>query len=347
MDLEVSHKVHNSDHLPPPNTNMPIAATFAGLHEELANKLHQKLLSSGLGGPNINGNTTPTTTIPTMQPPSTESETPRPQLVVAEPAAKHHQNSPPKPPQAVIRYRECNKNHAAHTGSHAIDGCGEFMPGGAEGTDEALKCAACNCHRNFHRREVEGESYTTTTCEDCRGQTLIHRKSGGLQEVNRSRGSAGVHQVASPGGVINPTLIKPHHQLLPGNIPSSAQILMSRVTHPQPAAYMMSTTPGDHSDEYRGDGSPGGLNLQSGGTGSPASGSAMKKRFRTKFTTEQKDRMCAFSEKVGWRIQKHDEAAVHEFCAEVGVKRHVLKVWMHNNKNTLGGGKTTTPSIEG
>jgi ZF-HD class homeobox domain-containing protein len=64
--------------------------------------------------------------------------------------------------------------------------------------------------------------------------------------------------------------------------------------------------------------------------------STIKKRFRTKFTTEQKDQMCAFAEKVGWRIQKHDEAAVQEFCSTVGVKRHVLKVWMHNNKHTMG-----------
>ncbi|PRQ21296.1 putative Homeobox domain-containing protein [Rosa chinensis] len=46
--------------------------------------------------------------------------------------------------------------------------------------------------------------------------------------------------------------------------------------------------------------------------------------------------MVEFAEKVGWRIQKHDEAAVEEFCADSGVKRQVLKVWMHNNKHTIG-----------
>jgi ZF-HD class homeobox domain-containing protein len=45
--------------------------------------------------------------------------------------------------------------------------------------------------------------------------------------------------------------------------------------------------------------------------------------------------MCNFAEKLGWKMQKHDEAAVQEFCATVGVKRHVLKVWMHNNKHTM------------
>ncbi|KDO79571.1 hypothetical protein CISIN_1g021302mg [Citrus sinensis] len=57
-----------------------------------------------------------------------------------------------------IRYRECLKNHAANMGSHVIDGCGEFMPSGEDGTPEGLKCAACDCHRNFHRKEIDGES---------------------------------------------------------------------------------------------------------------------------------------------------------------------------------------------
>ena len=51
------------------------------------------------------------------------------------------------------RYRECLKNHAVGIGGHAVDGCGEFMPAGEEGTLDALRCAACNCHRNFHRKE--------------------------------------------------------------------------------------------------------------------------------------------------------------------------------------------------
>ncbi|KAE8728255.1 6-phosphofructokinase 5 [Hibiscus syriacus] len=60
-----------------------------------------------------------------------------------------------------------------------------------------------------------------------------------------------------------------------------------------------------------------------------------RKRFRTKFTPEQKEKMAALAERLGWRIQKHDEAIVQQFCNETGIKRHVFKVWMHNNKNTL------------
>ncbi|XWS40876.1 hypothetical protein CRYUN_Cryun17cG0033600 [Craigia yunnanensis] len=56
-----------------------------------------------------------------------------------------------------VRYRECQKNHAAGVGGYAVDGCREFMASGEEGTSAALTCAACGCHRNFHRREVETE----------------------------------------------------------------------------------------------------------------------------------------------------------------------------------------------
>ncbi|KAK9684554.1 hypothetical protein RND81_10G217800 [Saponaria officinalis] len=57
----------------------------------------------------------------------------------------------------VVRYGECQKNHAASIGGYAVDGCREFMASGAEGTSSALVCAACSCHRNFHRKEVDTE----------------------------------------------------------------------------------------------------------------------------------------------------------------------------------------------
>ncbi|KAK6116460.1 hypothetical protein DH2020_049922 [Rehmannia glutinosa] len=49
------------------------------------------------------------------------------------------------------------KNHAAALGGHAVDGCGEFMPSptAAAADPTSLKCAACGCHRSFHRREAD------------------------------------------------------------------------------------------------------------------------------------------------------------------------------------------------
>ncbi|CAA0840025.1 Zinc-finger homeodomain protein 7 [Striga hermonthica] len=54
----------------------------------------------------------------------------------------------------VVTYEECRKNHAAGLGKYAVDGCCEFMPAGEEGSGAALRCAACNCHRSFHRKVV-------------------------------------------------------------------------------------------------------------------------------------------------------------------------------------------------
>ena len=156
-----------------------------------------------------------------------------------------------------VKYRECLKNHAVSIGGHAVDGCGEFMAAGEEGTLESLKCAACNCHRNFHRREIDG-----------------------------------------------------HHFSAYYRIPPSGYVQMAAPSRP--------------------------LALPSTSAAGGSASSGGKKRFRTKFSQEQKEKMLEFAEKVGWRIQRHDESEVQKFCAENGVKRHVLKVWMHNNKNTLG-----------
>jgi len=232
---------------------MPVSATFAGLHDFSKLRLFRSI---------GNGVTT------TMDVQSRPSE-------AAQSKAK------------AVRYRECNRNHAVNSGGHAVDGCGEFMPSGEEGTVEALKCAACDCHRNFHRKEVEGEA----TCEICRN--VIQNEAPGKRDFGAPSAQAGGSQMLA--------------------LPSPAQII-SRVP-----PYLLG--PGGPAD------SDGGL------SGSP---STIKKRFRTKFTTEQKEKMAAFAEKLGWKIQKHDEAAVQEFCAEIGVKRHVLKVWMHNNKHTIG-----------
>ncbi|KAM0842754.1 hypothetical protein ACQ4PT_058151 [Festuca glaucescens] len=47
-------------------------------------------------------------------------------------------------------YRECRRNHAAKLGTYASDGCCEYTPD--DGHPAALLCAACGCHRNFHRK---------------------------------------------------------------------------------------------------------------------------------------------------------------------------------------------------
>ncbi|KAI3508847.1 hypothetical protein L1887_23867 [Cichorium endivia] len=180
------------------------------------------------------------------------------------------------------RYRECLKNQAVGIGRLAVDGCGEFMPAGDEGTLEALRCAACNCHRNFHRKvpEVQQENQAT----------FHHHQMAQPAYYHHHNPSGYLHVMTSP----------PSDHQRPLALPPTSRDDVEEISNPS------------------------------------SSGGGSKKRFRTKFTQYQKDRMLAFSEASGWRIQKEDEGSVQQFCAETGISRQVLKVWMHNNKHTLG-----------
>ncbi|TKY53857.1 Zinc-finger homeodomain protein 4 [Spatholobus suberectus] len=197
----------------------------------------------------------------------------------------------------VVRYRECLKNHAAAMGGNATDGCGEFMPSGEEGTIEALNCSACHCHRNFHRKEVEGEP---SSCD-------FHRTTRRLI-LGPHKNILPPEALGYPTGNILPSrTVPPHHMIMPyniGHLPSE-------------------------SDEQEDAPAAGNLMQPSRPT------QLVKKRFRTKFTQEQKEKMLNFADKVGWKIQKQEESVVQQFCQEIGVKRRVLKVWMHNNKHSL------------
>uniref|UniRef100_A0A9I9D079 ZF-HD dimerization-type domain-containing protein n=1 Tax=Cucumis melo TaxID=3656 RepID=A0A9I9D079_CUCME len=209
------------------------------------------------------------------------------------PIATHHCDSltnsastRPKPGEGAstarktssIRYRECLKNHAIGIGGHAVDGCGEFMPAGEEGSIDALKCAACNCHRNFHRKETDSDQ----------GHYYYQQQ----QQICPYRG---------------PT---PH---------PSAYVYMRGAPVQQRALALPAAAGGREEDDTSNPSSSG------GGGGGSGSGLLLKKRFRTKFSSEQKEKMLEFAEKVGWTIQKHDEADVERFCMETGVRRQVLK----------------------
>lgn len=195
------------------------------------------------------------------------------------------------------RYRECLKNHAASIGGNVTDGCGEFMPSGEEGTLEAFKCAACHCHRNFHRKEGNGENAIV------------------------------VHQLQLPPPLPSPSMNQHRGESM--NLHGNHWTTMV-----QPVKMAFG---GGGSGSAATDSSSEELNFnafQSTSVPPPPQFVLAKKRFRTKFSQEQKEKMLAFAEKLGWRIPREDDAEVQRFCAEVGVKRQVFKVWMHNNKNS-------------
>ncbi|KAM7251347.1 hypothetical protein ACFE04_023230 [Oxalis oulophora] len=226
------------------------------------------------------------------------------------------------PYKKMVKYRECLKNHAASMGGSATDGCGEFMPSGEEGSIEALTCSACNCHRNFHRKEVEGDPldhfYSTSS-----GPSYFN---GG--RVGRKVNILGGH---------HKNLISPHEALGFSSAPGA--ILPSRAVaapHQQMImSYNMGSLPSESDEQEDGIAGNGGGMMARGPQHHHHNHHLAKKRFRTKFTQEQKEKMLNFAEKVGWKFQKQEETVVQQFCQELGIKRRVLKVWMHNNKHSL------------
>lgn len=188
----------------------------------------------------------------------------------------------------VVTYKECLKNHAATMGSHAVDGCGEFMPSPNSNPAEptTLKCAACGCHRNFHRREPDELPHLLAL------DYLPHHRHHPLPPPPRG------HRDGSPGNSPSPPPISS----------SYAPHMLLALSHAPPPEASAAPSPASN-----------------------AGGS--RKRFRTKFTQNQKDKMLELAERVGWKMQKKDEDDINGICNEIGVEKGVFKVWMHNNKN--------------
>ncbi|KAL2457299.1 Zinc-finger homeodomain protein 2 [Forsythia ovata] len=125
-------------------------------------------------------------------------------------------------------------SHAkASLGSYATDGCGEFTLD--DTSSGGLHCAACGCHRNFHRKVTYGAS-------GGRDHEMIEYGGGGGRQIPES----------------------------------------------------------------------------------PESERSGKKRFRTKFTEDQREKMLAFAEKLGWKLQRKDkEDEIERFCRGIGISRKV------------------------
>ncbi|KAL1198713.1 Zinc-finger homeodomain protein 13 [Cardamine amara subsp. amara] len=63
-----------------------------------------------------------------------------------------------------VRYGKCRKNQAPCIGISTYDGCGEFVST-TTGEEDSLNCAACGCHRSFHKEESITDGGTETVLE--------------------------------------------------------------------------------------------------------------------------------------------------------------------------------------
>ncbi|KAJ4840334.1 hypothetical protein Tsubulata_049698 [Turnera subulata] len=229
----------------------------------------------------------------------------------------HHHYLPYMPPilpppqqhhhQVGASYKECLKNHAASLGGLALDGCGEFIP--------------------RHSTTTPFDPTTSFTCDACGCHRNFHRRV----------------EPTATGTNEPPAAVPPPPPLLHWTTSPSPES-----TSPGPAS---PTPPCFHS-------SPASRALLALATGPslpsdpthlaqhhPSLNPPGRKRSRTKFTPEQKQRMYGFAEKMGWRLHRGgtNEKAMVEFCSEVGVNRGVFKVWMHNNRHRILKGTGNIP----
>ncbi|CAM6088962.1 unnamed protein product [Calypogeia fissa] len=272
---------------------------------------------------------------------------------------------PPKIINDTENYRECLRNHRASAGDHAIDGCGEFMPGGIGETMNSMKCAACGCHRNFHKREEDSEaseedlqrpkSGVSAGLHDSSSQKVMTTGQGtGKDEIRPSEANK-VHNTAR-----YLECLRNHQVRIGGHAFDGCQEFIAggeegtvdalkcaacechRSFHRREVEgeeYYCDCHQIRNKETIRTSGGVPHTSLSTGPTdsddqdgGSSASAGARKKRVRTKFSVEQTEKMRSFAEKLGWKTQKDDEGPAQAFCAGIGVSRQLFKVWMHNNK---------------
>ncbi|CAL5074327.1 unnamed protein product [Urochloa decumbens] len=273
--------------------------------------------------------------------------------------------APAAPAVGEPLYRECLKNHAASLGGHAVDGCGEFMPSPAANPADptSLKCAACGCHRNFHRRAVEGSPPPPTAAPLAlpAPPSVLHghpHRGGEETPDDRLPGVADDSDSDSDASeydeersVSPPPPLPPHHHVPAApvaqqpppppayfTIPSASHMLLSLGGSGAQAAAAAAQRMPPAQAQAQAQLTPASAPPHGGGGAMP------RKRFRTKFTAEQKQRMQELSERLGWRLQKRDEAIVDEWCRDIGVGKGVFKVWMHNNKHNFLGGHSARRS---
>ncbi|KAL6587518.1 Zinc-finger homeodomain protein [Orobanche minor] len=217
-------------------------------------------------------------------------------------------------PPVVVTYKECLKNHAAALGGHAVDGCGEFMPSPASNHADptSLRCAACGCHRNFHRREPE-ETWPLL---------LPAPPESALEYRPHHRHHPPPPQPPQPTSGGSPEDSPSPPPISSAYYPSAPHMLLA-LSHPPP---------GDSGGAAASASVPAAA--APGPTHLPNSGG--RKRFRTRFTHNQREKMLELAERVGWKMHRKDEDLINGYCREIGVDKVVFKVWMHNNKNTLG-----------
>ncbi|KAF8049397.1 hypothetical protein N665_2222s0010 [Sinapis alba] len=232
-------------------------------------------------------------------------------------------HAPPPIIESIFRlspkshYGECRKNHAASVGTTAYDGCGEFVS--ANPGEDSLDCAACGCHRSFHREESLSDGVSKTILETLKISPLEYRQifcspygDGAKEEEER------VRRLRMRFTAEQTEKMRSYAEKVGWKVSSESREEVKEfcngigVTRKNLRVWM------NNHNEVNGRR----LGDEEGRV----------KRLKTKFTAEQTEKMRRYAEKLRWKVSLEDREETEGFCNEIGVNRNNFMIWMNNHK---------------
>ncbi|KAK4438346.1 Zinc-finger homeodomain protein 8 [Sesamum alatum] len=212
--------------------------------------------------------------------------------------------------EVLVMYRECLHNHAATTTpmAYIVDGCGLFEASGPNG----MVCAACRCHRNFHRRlevdiphaqtqnNVISQQHGTSTNPVLLPQPQAH------QQASTSRTTTSAPTPAIPDPV-------PQPQFHP-------QTYTRRARTPAPTGRQEMNRQFQRPEEL----------VQEASARHTVETEATVCR---RITRGQSERLRVIAESNGWKLfREYSREEVNRICVEIGITRTVMKNWILNHR---------------
>jgi ZF-HD class homeobox domain-containing protein len=234
-----------------------------------------------------------------------------------------------------VTYKECGRNHALARGGQVVDGCGEWMPLGDHNPADtsSYNCAACGCHRNFHRKVMTERSPPPPPM----AATVPHGLPQRREETLEDR-LPGVDTDTVSDGTEYDSDATEYDSV---GTEYDDERSVSRPLQPPPAYHLASVAqqPPAYISSARHSRPPGALQIQrlpaqlSLVTAPPPHGvMSERKQSRTTFTANQELQMHELAEHLGWRLQKRDKDIIEARCHDIGISKKVFRNWMHNKK---------------
>ncbi|KAE8811520.1 zinc-finger homeodomain 1 [Hordeum vulgare] len=258
-------------------------------------------------------------------------------------------------PPAVkeVRYKECGRNLVPASGGHVVDGCREWMPliDCNPADPFSYKCAACGCHRNFHRQETTEIPPPPPPLMEA--APVLHGLPRRREETPEDRlpGVDSDTDDDSDGTEYDSDATEYDHErfVSPPPLQPPHRYQYHPVALVQRAPVHISSTP--HMLRSLNSSAPGALQgrrlpaqLSPATAQPPHRVTPARKRHRTTFTTEQKQGMMELAERLGWRLRRHDRNMVDAGCRDIGISRRVFRDWMHNKKRKGPDGHSASAS---